>query len=230
MSRARSSTAPMNRRSSIQAFTIAELMIAMGFSIVIIAALTLSAIQLQKSLYASETFASSYADQRRLIDYLARDLRRSISVAVKNPAGIETPLTAQTVDIADGTSLILRLPGYYKSNVPGNAEFDKALPVFNSPEGVNYGTTSAPAAAVTVSFRKEMRPEENSVCFVREEAGNTEVIVRRAEDLNLRATMSREGKSCTLAVSFTGSYSRAKPKVFTYDEVFLRNVRLDTPP
>jgi hypothetical protein len=225
-----SSTGPMNRNTAIQGFTIAELMIAMGFSIVIIAALTLSAIQLQKSLYASETFASSYADQRRLIDYMARDLRRSISIAAVNPAGVQTPLTAQTVDIGDGTSLILKLPGYYKSDVPGNAEFDKALPVISSPNGVDYGTNAVRAPAVTVSFRKEMRPEEHSVCFVREEAGNTQVIVRRAEDLSLRVTMSGQGKSCTLAVSFTGSYSRAKPKVFTYDEVFLRNVRMDALP
>lgn len=230
MPRAGSSTASMTRKTSTQAFTIAELMIAMGFSIVIIAALTLSAIQLQKSLYASENFASSYADQRRLIDYIGRDLRRSIGVAVRNPAGIETPLTTETVDIGDGFSLILKLPGYYKSNVPGDPQFDKPLAVIKATDGVDYGTGVVHAPAVTVSFRKEMRPEEKSVCFVRQEAGNTAVIVRRAEELSLRVTMSREGKSCTLAVSFAASYSRAKPKVFTYDEVFLRNIRLDTVP
>lgn len=219
----------MKRRATLQAFTIAELMIAMASSIMIIAALTLSAIQLQKSLYASETFASSYSDQRRLVDYIARDLRRSIGIAVTNPDGSLRPLSAETVSIKDATALSLSLPGYYKSNVRGNADFDKPLPVVTTSTRIDYGSSTVSAPAVPVVFRKEMRPEERSVCFVRLEALATEVIVRRAEDLELQVTIAPDGKSCTLAVSFNASYSRAHPKVFTYDRVLLRNLRLDVP-
>lgn len=202
----------------------------MGFSIMIIAALTLSAIQLQKSLYASETFASSYSDQRRLVDYIARDIRRSIGIAVTDPAGTPTPLTAGTVSIENGAALRLTLPGYYKSHVPANPDFDKPFPVITASGRVEYGTNTGPAPTVPVTFRKELRAEEGSVCFVRQEAQATEVIVRRAEDLELQVTIAPDGKSCSLAVSFDGSYSRAHPKVLTYDKVLLRNLRLDALP
>ena len=216
-------------KRGLQGFTIAELMIAMALSIMIIAALTLSAIQLQKSLYASETFALSSSDQRRLLDYLARDLRRSIGIAVTKPDGTTAPMGAETISIGNGTALVLTLPGYYKSNVPGSADFVKPLPVISTATRVDYGSNSTPAPGVPVTFRKELRPEEKSVCFVRQEAQASEVIVRGAADLELQVTLARDGKSCTLAVSFNSVYSRARRKVFTYDTVLLRNLRLDAP-
>src|SRR5688500_15333592 len=143
------------KKLTLQAFTIAELMIAMALSIMIIAALTLSAIQLQKSLYASETYALSSSDQRRLVDYIARDLRRSVGIAVTKPDGTTAPLGAEKVSIKDGTGLVLTLHGYYKSNVPGTADFANPLPVITTASRVDYGSSGGPAPGVPVTFRRE---------------------------------------------------------------------------
>ena len=78
----------MNRTPRAQrAFTLAEMMISMVGSSVIIGALLYSSMQLQRSLHAGEAYAGLQADQHRLLDYVTRDLRRAIGIGSTQTIG-----------------------------------------------------------------------------------------------------------------------------------------------
>jgi Tfp pilus assembly protein PilW len=210
-------------------FTMAEMMIAMAGSAIIIGALMFSSIGLQKAFRASELYAASQADERRLIDYLGRDLRRAVAIATSTSVngGTATKVGTDAVMVEKDTALLLTLPGYYKSNAPGDESFDEALPVVISDHRIDYGTAAGQASGVPVIFRKTFIADEGCVCFVRQEADAQEIIVRRAEDLCTRLTLSSDGTSCVVEVWFVSPFGSTRPLVETHDEIMLRNNRID---
>ncbi len=132
---------PMKRSRPRHAFTLAEMLIAMVGTSIVIGALLFSSLELQRSLHASETYASSQSDQRRLLDCIARDMRRSIGVAtstaVNGSGGVR--LAGSSATIEGRTSLVLTLPGYYQSNTPAAAGY-QPLEVVPANNYVDYGT------------------------------------------------------------------------------------------
>lgn len=217
----------MKRLAPHRAFTIAELIISMAASMLIVGALLAGSMGLQRSLHASEIYGTSQSDQRRLIDYVARDLRRAVAFAATDEGGASGMGAGGTASIADRATLVLTLPGYYKSDVPADADFDQPLPVIASNEGVAYGTTAGPAPGVVVRYRKVFVAEEGCVCFVRQEAETKRIIVRRADDLSLRVTIADDGMSGVIEASFRTPSSGVRPLVSTCDQVMLRNRRAD---
>ena len=219
----------MKQARRAAAFTLAELLIAMVGTSIIIGALLLSSVSLQKAFRASELYAASQADQRRLIDYLARDLRRAVGIAtsanINGSAAVKVGTAPVSVD--ERTALILSLPGYYKSNVPANEDFDEPMPVMVSGRRADYASTTFPAPGVPVIFRKVYIAEEKGVCFVRQEAEAQEIIVRRAETLRTQVTFAADGTSCGIEVWFDSPFGRTKPLVAAYDQIMLRNTRID---
>lgn len=218
----------MKRVAPDRAFTIAELIISMAASMLIVVALLAGSVSLQRSLHASELYGSSQADQRRLIDYVARDLRRAVAIAATDAAGAPSEVTGGMASVTERAALLLTLPGYYKSDVPANADFDQPLPVITANDGVSYGTTATgPAPGVAVSYRKVFVAEEGCVCFVRQEADAQHIIVRGADELALRITIGPDGKSAVIEAWFRAPSSGARPLVSTCDQVMLRNRRTD---
>jgi Tfp pilus assembly protein PilW len=213
----------------VHGFTLAELMIGLGASVLMMGALMLGAISLQKSLTQNETYALRHSDQRRLIDYVARDLRRSVGVAATDAAGAPRVASGETIVISDLATIVLSLPGYYRSNISTNPEFDRPYSVVTTSGGPTYGDGAGAALEVSVAFRKVSVPSEGSVCFVREEAGATSIIVRRAEALELRATIAPDGKSCVLEAQFRSPYTQVGRVITTRDQIMLRNLRIDRP-
>ncbi len=213
-----------------RAFTLAELMTAMGASVLVIGALLLAAVSLQRNLIASENFATWQADQRRLIDYVTRELRRGIRVSATDEAGSPRPaLAGDSIAIEQRASLVVMLPGYYRSQQPGTADYDATLEVVQTENGVAFGTSTGAAPGVQVSFRKMYIAAEGTVCFVRQEAEETQVIVRDAADLYLRVRISPDGHSCDLEAWFRSPFTGIRPVVSTNDRVLLRNLRVDLP-
>ncbi len=204
-------------------------MIAMSGTIIIIGALFAGAASLQKSFHASEGYAQNMADQRRLIDYVSRDLRRSIGIGVSNSLSdlTSTKISAEPILIEDETGLVVKLPAYYKTNDPTNEDYDQSLPVIAAGDHVAYGTKDGPAPEYQVSFRRLYLAAEKSVCFVRTEGDIQQVIVRHAENLHLRVGVASTGWNCTLQAWFQSPFSPNRPTISTYDEVMLRNVRID---
>ena len=211
------------------AFTLVEMLIAMAASAIIIGALLMGVTGLHRALLASERGAAGYSDQRRLIDHIARDLRRAIAIAATDAGGAERSVAGESIEISDRESLVLTLPAYYKSNVPADPDFDQPLAVVPAPDGASYGSAAGPAPGVPVVFRRMFMAEEGGACFLREEAGVRTVIVRHAEDFRLRVAVARDGNSCVLEGSYPSAYGRAGTLVLTHDQVMLRNLPADGP-
>jgi Tfp pilus assembly protein PilW len=220
----------MKRAAPCSGFTLAEAMVAMAGTVIIVTALLLGAVGVQRSMRASEIYATNQADQRRLLDYLARDIRRAVGIAsTTTVSGMEVARLGKDGLVIEGsTALALTLPGYYRSNEPANENYDDSLPVSLAGDRVDYGTKQAVAPGVPVMFRKIHVATEGCVCFVRQEGDAQEVIVRRAENLQLRVTLDPGGRRAALEVTFRSPFSaQAGPLVATFDEVMLRNQRID---
>ncbi len=204
-------------------FTLVEMLIALGSSVVILGTLIAGALGLQKSMRASEEYATRQAEQRRMIDYIARDLRRSIFLGVRNGPGAARQAASGSILLSGTTTLEAVIPGYYKVNTPGSAGFDEALPVVMLDDGADYGRDGKAAPTVNVGFRKIFVGAEKSVCFVREEAGTTDIIVRDAENLEFRATISADGKMAALECWFRPRNRKGSSVISSFDQVMLRN-------
>ncbi len=219
----------MKTTTRVSGFTMAEMMIAMTGSAIIIGALMFSSIGLQRAFRASELYAAAQADQRRLLDYMTRDLRRAVGIATSTSVvgGGATKVGTAPVTVDGQTGLFLTLPGFYKSNTPSSPDFDDPLPVLVTGHRADYGTQAGQASAVPVFFRKAFVAGEGCVCFVRQEADAQEVIVRNAEDLCARITLNPDGTSCLVEVWFASPFGSIRPLVAAHDEIMLRNNRVD---
>jgi len=217
-------------RSTAHAFTLAEMMIALAGSIIVLGALLLSSTQLQRALYASERYAAQQASQRRLIDYLSRDLRRAVGIATTtNVNGLGgARLAGSTVVIENGLSLAITLPGYYQSESPSDDTYDLALPVVVAGNSVDYGTSAGHAPGILVLFRKQYLDSEGCDCFVRLEGQVQTVVARDATNLHLQVSLDSDGRVCDVAVTYLPNAGGGlTPKVVTHDELLLRNLRTD---
>lgn len=102
-------------RSGMRAFALAELMIASTVFAVISMGLMLAYTSLSRSYSATNDFAINHADQMRISDYLALDLRRALAV------------TAGTNDTA------IDIPAYYAAD--GSVQ----TPTLDASGNINYG-------------------------------------------------------------------------------------------
>ncbi|MEO8352902.1 MAG: hypothetical protein ABI680_14310 [Chthoniobacteraceae bacterium] len=218
----------MRKRTQRWGFTLCEAMISMSMSLIIIAALVSGSIGLQRALHLSEVFADNFSDQRRIIDYVSRDLRRSIGIAVRDrTSGAEHELVAGSVEITEDTALLLTVPGYYKSNVPADADYGEALPPVTTDDGPIYGDATGAAPSVPIIYRRTLVAAEGSTCLVREEAGALQVIVRNAQDFHLSVAVDAKGSRCTIQGAYGKSARGVTSGLATVDAVMLRNPRTD---
>lgn len=211
------------------AFTLLELMVSLGASVVVIGGLLISSVGLQKTLFENGNLVEIRENQRRVLDYIGRELRRAVSVASKDSAGLPIAVRGKTITLASETPLIFTLPGYYRSNNPSSSEFDQPLDVIATSDSVAYGDSSGAAPAVLVWITKAFIPEEGSVCLVRRENDTSQIIVRSAEALNVRLRFSDDGYSCRLESWVRTSVRERAVTVWTYDTVLLRNADNENP-
>jgi Tfp pilus assembly protein PilW len=216
-----------------RAFSLPEMCISMAASTIILGGLLLSGMTLQKSLHGSEVYAGAYSDQRRVIDYIGRDLRRAIGISATDASGDPYALRGQSVEVLDRATLSIFVPGYYQSDAPTAAGYDNPLPVIVAESGPTYGvtpTSTSSAAPLKIVYRKIFLSSAQAVCFSRQEgSAREEIIVRNAQDLHASLDVDERGRSAVVKAWFLSPYSGQKPVVSSYDEVMLRNVRLDQP-
>jgi hypothetical protein len=213
----------MKRRPNCAAITLAEILICMGMMSIILGCLLSSSLALQKTLQNSERYAGYYSDQHRLMDFIGRDLRRAVALSATDANGTEQAVPGPAIGVEGRGTLTVTLPGYYQSDVPNEPGFDAALPVVPVNPHVEYGTASGPARPVKVTFRKIFVAAESSVCFVREEAADRRVIVRKADELHVQVTVSEDGRTGVIKAWYPVKFSRAGAIVSTYDTLMLRN-------
>ena len=135
------------------AFTLLELMVAMTMTAIVLVATLTGVIALQKSYAATEEYANGLADQTRLLDYLAQDLRRAVAV----PANGTTAAQPAWVLDTDDQGLTITVPNYYRFN-PSDPQH--SFPVANDPVydpttgNVTYQDPSNPATTTQkISYR-----------------------------------------------------------------------------
>ena len=103
------------------AYTLVELMMAAAMTAVVLVAALSGIVALQKSYVATEQYGTGVADQTRLLDYLALDLRRATAFSAT---------TAPWVMDADGQGLTINVPDYYHFN-PSDPQH--LFPIANDP-------------------------------------------------------------------------------------------------
>ncbi len=93
------------RRNCEGGFTVGEMLVAVGASMVILLGLVLGSMSLQRSYAATDQYGTAQNSELRVMDYLTRDLRRAMTVSV-------TP---------DKTQVSVTVPDYYdKYDANGN--------------------------------------------------------------------------------------------------------------
>ncbi len=131
-------------------FTLAELMIGVCMTAVLLTAAMGGVVAMQQSYSATESYGTGLTDQMRLLDSLAQDLRRAIS-----PATGTEPWTLDP----DGQGLKITVPDYYRFNF---SDPQHRFPVANDPildptSGCAYyrsaAITSAGAGTATVPYQ-----------------------------------------------------------------------------
>jgi prepilin-type N-terminal cleavage/methylation domain-containing protein len=221
-----------SRRGSLLGLTIAEVLIAMSASTIVLGGLLVATASLSRTFRATETYSRSQAAQVRLIDSVAIDLRRAVAVSTT----FLSPLTFQagaapgsrSQMINDQNFLTLRIPGFYRSNTRNDANFRNVTTLLSTGRSVRYGGLAGIAPPVTVQYRKSYLPAFGSQCFIRREAGVDQVIVEKGELIDLDIT-PEPSNSFTVETWFTAPYSRGatSARVTSSDRVMLRNPRTD---
>jgi len=191
-------------RKSRLAYTLLEMMMAVASSSVVLAALTTAGVALQRSFAAVEGYSLSEADQLRVSDFIALDVRRARTVSVN--AGI----------------LTLTIPDYY------NAHNDSPTWTNSTPVGLvddgyggfTYGTDGAVAGTVTIRYYQQ------GVNFIREVAGTPNIIASNVSSFTVTPQDLSSSVSCriTFAPKFTYSPGSGAINATTvYSNTFLRN-------
>lgn len=114
----------MNHPRLRSGFTLVETMFAMTVGAVILGVFTYAGIGITRNLSATERYIVGVANENRLMDYVAADLRRAVRVSILSGSTSTTLKNSGTTtySITDTTRLVLSIPDYYASNTPDNAK------------------------------------------------------------------------------------------------------------
>jgi prepilin-type N-terminal cleavage/methylation domain-containing protein len=132
-------------------FTLVEILVATAAAGVMMAAVITGTITLQRALTANTGTVNAEADQMRLGDYLAKDLRRAQKVKLEADTGGNSKLT-------------IEYPDFYRSNDPAETT-DYNLPrdaSIQNGEAV-YGSTTSPREVRYQIVGSDIRRIENGV-------------------------------------------------------------------
>ena len=190
----------MNTRSSHwrkKGFTLVETMVGAAIGSIILAALMLGSVALMRTFKAVENYSDASIDQARILDYIARDVRRARDVTV----------------LQNRTRLELTIPDQY-----ANAPSSKQKRVFREP-------TIGPADTILYNRFVNVSYFRNGKNFVREEAGVSSTLAKNISDppvFDLNGKMLTT--TITFAPTFRlNSASAPRGGTSMTNRVFLRN-------
>jgi len=199
----------------IRAFTLAEMLIAMGIAVAIIAVTLTTSVGLQKSLYSIDNYFGTHMQQIRIVDYLARDVRRGLSVvssADKHTVTVNLPRYIIQAGDADATGSNIGTP-----RAP-------SLAVVNRDYNINYLPTSTSSTSVVVysiSGSSIVRTEDNVITTI---ASSTDNLLPETVDVELANT-----EYTTTAITFQPLSVADRNGTVVYSTAYLRNRRRAIP-
>jgi type II secretory pathway pseudopilin PulG len=151
------------------AFTQAEMLVSLAVVTLLCAGLVTSVILLQRNFKASTAYVAKEASQMRLLDFLALDLRRALTVGVDNSTG-SINLTLPDYYGSDGTPRIPQIANglaYYGNPAnPVSVRYYKANGGLYRQENNQVTTIATDIQDFNVAFRDEGQVIEVSVSFV----------------------------------------------------------------
>ncbi len=158
-------------------FTLSEMMVSVGISSLMFAAILTTSVSLQKSLAAADDFFATHMQQIRIIDYLSRDVKRATVVTTS----------------ADKQSVTCTLPKYIiaagdADAGTGNVNAGKRRSPTITPTAngavIDYGATSA-TIGYTLNNQTITRTEDGVVTTI---AASTDSLVAETTDVELSNT------------------------------------------
>jgi type II secretory pathway component PulJ len=199
----------------IRAFTLGEMLIAMGISVALIAVTLTTAVALQKSFYSLDNYFGTHMQQIRIVDYLARDVRRGLSVvssADKRTVTVNLPRYIVQAGDADATGSNVGTP-----RAP-------SLAIVNRDYNINYLPSSTSPTSVVVywiSGSSILRTEDNVITTI---ASSTDSLIPETVDIELANT-----EYTTTAITFQPLSMADRNGTTVYSTAYLRNRRRATP-
>ena len=167
-----------------RAFTLAEVVVAMGCATFMLAALIAGEVTLLRTFDASDRYSASEMASERMVDHLGADLRRAVwvsgSTGVKAAVQLESPSTGTrtlfssgSLDfVLGGSNLLITQSGYYVSNDPNMSEYRMPSNLVSlDANNIIYGTaTGGSNNMVLVRYKVAYNPAYGSNCLVREDS------------------------------------------------------------
>ena len=198
-----------------EAFTLVEMLIAMGIAIAIIAATLTTSVALQKSLYSIDNYFGTHMQQIRIVDYLARDVRRGLNVVTsvdKRTVTVNLPRYIIQAGDADATGSNIGTPR------------GPSLAIVNRDYNINYlpTPTSSPGVVVySISGSSILSTEDNVITTI---ASSTDSLIPETVDIELANT-----EFTTTAITFQPLSVADRNGTVVYSTAYLRNRRRTIP-
>lgn len=196
------------------AFTLAETMVALSASSVLLGATLTSSTSLQKSFNAIDTYFGTHMQQIRIVDYLSRDVKRGLAVT--------TSADLQTVTIT--------IPNYVVQAGDPEALANPALvgtprtPTMTyTPSGwqVNYGATTS-TVVYSINGTSILRTENGAVTTI---ASSTDQLVPQTTDVELANTEYAKTSITFQPIFTSGGAVAERTGTTVYSTAYLRNKR-----
>jgi hypothetical protein len=240
----------MRKITSVKAgFTLVELLTAATITTVILGAVALGSLALQRSFAGNKAYMKATADSARVIDYISQDLRNASSVS-RLTGSVSTSFKVGNFNITDTDQLCIFVPDYYLSNIPDNSSgssyktsrFSRA----NIPAGRTYypydtivkldGITRIANYPGTLEVRYVKKPRsatDGTLCYFRMEYEGTNLrrtdeIAQRADSLTIRV-VAVDPRVFQISSSFSSYWSGEtyRQNSAQFSSVTLENHRTD---
>ena len=196
--------------AKIHAFTLVEMMIAMAIAFAILGVTLTSSIALEKSFNAVDNYFATHMQQIRIVDYLARDVRRGFSVT--------SSLDKQTVTVKIPRYIIQAADSDATPSTIGTPR-PPTLAISNGDYNINYGTTTNQITTVEykISSSSILRTEDGVVTTI---ASSTDNLIPETIDVELANT-----EYTTTAITFQPISVADRSGTVVYSTAYLRNRR-----
>jgi len=185
---------------SASGLTLLEMLMTMASSSIVLAALIVSGVALQRSFAAMEGYSIAQGDQLRVSDYISMDVRRALTASVDN-----------------NNALTVTFPNYYDAN-NDNPKWSNAhavAPSFDANGAIQY------AAGVTTVKYYQLASN-----FIREVNGTANIIARNVSAFTVSPQDLTSSVSCSITFAPTFTYLPGPGPVSgttVYSNTFLRN-------
>jgi len=196
------------------AFTLAEIMIALSASSVLLGATLTSSTSLQKSFNAIDTYFGTHMQQIRIVDYLSRDVKRGLAVT--------TSADLQTVTITIPNYVIQAGDPEALAN-PALVGTPRTPTMTYTPSGwqVNYGAATS-TVVYSINGTSILRTENGAVTTI---ASSTDQLVPQTTDVELANTEYAKTSITFQPIFTSGGAVAERTGTTVYSTAYLRNKR-----